>query len=75
MHYVNNVLLSPPGEALAASQYVLALVGAGLSAPSGIPTFRGDGSTWRTHNSPLHRTWINIIRFDARIASIHHIHA
>lgn len=29
---------------------VLALVGAGLSAPSGLPTFRGPGEMWREHD-------------------------
>ncbi|PIA89458.1 NAD-dependent protein deacylase sirtuin-5, mitochondrial [Cercospora beticola] len=31
------------------SEYVVALVGAGLSASSGIPTFRGNGSLWHGH--------------------------
>lgn len=29
------------------ADYILALVGAGLSASSGIPTFSGSGKTWR----------------------------
>lgn len=33
------------------SKRVLALCGAGLSASSGLPTFRGPGGLWRTHNS------------------------
>ena len=33
------------------STRVLALCGAGLSASSGLPTFRGPGGLWRTHNS------------------------
>lgn len=37
-------------SATRSSEYVLALVGAGLSAPSGVPTFRGDGSLWRTRD-------------------------
>ncbi|KAF2818839.1 DHS-like NAD/FAD-binding domain-containing protein [Ophiobolus disseminans] len=32
------------------SRRTLALLGAGLSAPSGIPTFRGAGGVWRTHD-------------------------
>jgi len=36
---------------LASSKRVLALCGAGLSASSGLPTFRGAGGLWRTHDS------------------------
>jgi NAD-dependent deacetylase sirtuin 5 len=35
---------------LLASNRVLALIGAGLSAPSGIPTYRGAGGLWQTHD-------------------------
>jgi NAD-dependent deacetylase sirtuin 5 len=35
---------------LLTSNRILALVGAGLSAPSGIPTYRGAGGVWRTHD-------------------------
>lgn len=34
---------------LRSCQRILVLVGAGLSAPSGIPTFRGAGGLWRDH--------------------------
>ncbi|KAH7351416.1 DHS-like NAD/FAD-binding domain-containing protein [Pyrenochaeta sp. MPI-SDFR-AT-0127] len=37
-------------EHLITSQRVLALLGAGLSAPSGITTYRGAGGVWRTHD-------------------------
>lgn len=37
-------------EHLITSQRILALLGAGLSAPSGIPTYRGAGGIWRTHD-------------------------
>lgn len=33
------------------SKRVIALCGAGLSASSGLPTFRGAGGLWRTHDS------------------------
>jgi hypothetical protein len=33
------------------SKRVLALLGAGVSASSGLPTFRGAGGLWRTHDS------------------------
>lgn len=37
--------------ALQSSTRILALLGAGLSASSGLPTFRGAGGLWRTHSS------------------------
>jgi len=36
---------------LKSSKRILALCGAGLSASSGLPTFRGAGGLWRTHDS------------------------
>lgn len=30
---------------------ILALLGAGISAPSGLPTFRGAGGLWRSHEA------------------------
>jgi NAD+-dependent protein deacetylase sirtuin 5 len=36
---------------LQSSTRVLALIGAGLSASSGLPTFRGAGGLWRTHEA------------------------
>lgn len=36
---------------LQSSRRVLALLGAGLSASSGLPTFRGSGGLWRTHDA------------------------
>jgi len=38
-------------EALAAARRIAALTGAGVSAESGIPTFRGAGGLWRTHRA------------------------
>jgi NAD-dependent deacetylase sirtuin 5 len=35
---------------LLTTKRMVALVGAGLSAPSGIPTYRGAGGLWRTHD-------------------------
>ncbi|KAF6819667.1 sir2 family protein [Colletotrichum musicola] len=37
-------------EALRSSKRILALCGAGLSASSGLPTFRGVGGLWRNHD-------------------------
>lgn len=36
---------------VASSKRILALCGAGLSASSGLPTFRGAGGLWRNHES------------------------
>lgn len=38
-------------EVLKSSKRVLALCGAGLSASSGLPTFRGAGGLWRNHDA------------------------
>lgn len=38
-------------EALQTARYPVALAGAGLSAASGIPTFRGAGGLWRNHDA------------------------
>ncbi|KAF3492342.1 uncharacterized protein GIQ15_01859 [Arthroderma uncinatum] len=39
-------------EHLKKSKRILALLGAGLSAASGLPTFRGVGGLWRSHRAP-----------------------
>ena len=47
----------PPAELesfslyLKSSKRILALLGAGLSAASGLPTFRGAGGLWRSHDA------------------------
>ncbi|EIN10692.1 DHS-like NAD/FAD-binding domain-containing protein [Punctularia strigosozonata HHB-11173 SS5] len=38
-------------QALASSKHIVAVAGAGLSAASGIPTFRGAGGMWRKYNA------------------------
>lgn len=38
-------------EHLKSSRRILALLGAGLSASSGLPTFRGAGGLWRSYNA------------------------
>jgi len=38
-------------EILKSSNHVIALTGAGISAESGVPTFRGSGGLWRTHRA------------------------
>ena len=37
-------------SALARAQRILVITGAGISAESGIPTFRSEGGWWRSHN-------------------------
>jgi NAD-dependent deacetylase len=39
-------------KVIASSRHVVALVGAGLSAESGIPTFRGPDGLWTKHGEP-----------------------
>lgn len=48
---IDQKQLSSFHEHLKKSKRVLALLGAGLSASSGLPTFRGAGGLWRTHDS------------------------
>lgn len=38
-------------EILSKSKHVVVLSGAGVSAESGIPTFRGSGGFWRTYQA------------------------
>jgi NAD-dependent deacetylase len=44
--------LDVAAEIVAASTYMIALVGAGLSKESGIPTFRGGDGLWDKHGEP-----------------------
>ncbi|KAK0251930.1 hypothetical protein LTR91_006482 [Friedmanniomyces endolithicus] len=48
---INAADLASFHEHLKKSARVLALLGAGLSASSGLPTFRGAGGLWRTHDA------------------------
>jgi NAD-dependent deacetylase len=43
------MMATPKGIALADFEPVVVLTGAGISAESGIPTFRGNGGIWRSH--------------------------
>lgn len=38
-------------EYLSRCNRIMALLGAGLSASSGLPTFRGAGGLWRSHDA------------------------
>jgi NAD-dependent deacetylase len=44
--------VSETARIIAGSRHVVALVGAGLSAESGIPTFRGPDGLWTRHGEP-----------------------
>jgi NAD-dependent SIR2 family protein deacetylase len=48
---VNQADLESFSHCLRYSNRVLALCGAGLSAASGLPTFRGAGGLWRSHDA------------------------
>ena len=48
----NERAIERAAELISASEYVVALVGAGLSAESGIPTFRGAGGLWTRVGEP-----------------------
>ncbi|KAK7415254.1 hypothetical protein QQX98_006003 [Neonectria punicea] len=50
-------------EVLRSSKRILALCGAGLSASSGLPTFRGAGGLWRNHEATQLAT-MNAFRTD-----------
>ncbi len=45
------------GVVLARARYTIALVGAGISAESGIPTFRGPGGIWTRLGEPGNDQW------------------
>lgn len=48
----DETAIAGAAELISASEYVVALVGAGLSAESGIPTFRGAGGLWTRVGEP-----------------------
>ena len=49
--------LERASQIVAESKYVVALVGAGLSAESGIPTYRGQGGLWTRIGEPDPRAY------------------
>lgn len=51
--------LERASEIVAASSYIVALVGAGMSAESGIPTYRGPGGLWTRIGEPDPRSFEN----------------
>lgn len=52
MTEIDKAALDRAAAALASAQYVIALVGAGISVESGIPPFRGAGGLWTKHGEP-----------------------
>jgi NAD-dependent deacetylase len=50
-------LLERAASLIAKSRYSIAFVGAGLSAESGIPTFRGEGGLWTRFGEPDGSDW------------------
>ncbi|KAH9833780.1 sirtuin [Rhodofomes roseus] len=59
-------------EALASSKRVVILAGAGLSAASGIPTFRGTNGLWKTKDSKLFATPEEFNQDPSRIWQFYH---
>jgi len=49
-------------RAIAGARHVVALVGAGLSAESGVPTFRGPEGLWTKHGEPDLRDYERFIQ-------------
>ena len=49
---MNSADIDHAADVLAASEYAIALTGAGLSVESGIPTFRGPGGLWGKYGEP-----------------------
>ena len=47
---------------IAQSDYLVALVGAGMSAESGIPTFRGAGGLWTRMGEPSMNGYQQLLR-------------
>ncbi|MEX2236121.1 MAG: NAD-dependent deacylase [Dehalococcoidia bacterium] len=47
--------LAQAANILRSAGYAIALVGAGISAESGVPTFRGEGGLWKKYGEPDHR--------------------
>ncbi|MBI2872751.1 MAG: Sir2 family NAD-dependent protein deacetylase [Chloroflexi bacterium] len=54
---LTNEELERASQVVAGAQYVVALVGAGLSVESGIPPFRGPGGLWTKIGEPTSRNY------------------
>jgi NAD-dependent deacetylase len=53
----NHAALIEAASLVAKSRYAIAFVGAGLSAESGIPTYRGEGGLWTRFGEPDGSGW------------------
>ena len=62
----DDTAIAAAAELISASEYVVALVGAGLSAESGIPTFRGAGGLWTRVGEPSMNGYQQFLRDPAR---------
>ena len=54
--------LEQAAQHILSSQYVVALVGAGLSVESGVPTFRGPGGLWTKLGEPSMNGFQDFVR-------------
>ena len=58
----HNLNLEQAAQRIARSRYVVALVGAGLSVESGVPTFRGPGGLWTKLGEPTMNGYEDFLR-------------
>ncbi|KAH9062068.1 DHS-like NAD/FAD-binding domain-containing protein [Lactarius vividus] len=59
-------------ELLSSSKHIIAVAGAGLSAASGIPTFRGAGGMWRKYDAMSLATYIAFLSEPSRVWQFYH---
>ncbi|KAH9045686.1 DHS-like NAD/FAD-binding domain-containing protein [Lactarius pseudohatsudake] len=59
-------------ELLSSSKHIVAVAGAGLSAASGIPTFRGAGGMWRKYDAMSLATYIAFLSDPSRVWQFYH---
>ena len=61
MEIQNQESISAAAKIIVRSRYTIALVGAGLSVGSGIPTFRGAGGLWTKLGEPSNNGYENFL--------------
>jgi len=59
-------------ELLSSSKHIIAVAGAGLSAASGIPTFRGSGGMWRKYDAMSLATYSAFLSSPSRVWQFYH---
>ncbi|KAI9466742.1 DHS-like NAD/FAD-binding domain-containing protein [Lactarius psammicola] len=59
-------------ELLSSSKHIIAVAGAGLSAASGIPTFRGAGGMWRKYDAMSLATYTAFLSNPSRVWQFYH---